>query len=35
MIELGKDRLHDLKQGEQIDHAIGLVQRAVKSTATR
>ena len=30
MIDLGEDRLHDLQEGEEIDHAIDLVQRAAK-----
>ena len=30
MIKLGDDRLHILKQGEKIDNAIGLIQRAAE-----
>ena len=30
MIELGDDRPHALEQGQKIDHATGLVQRAAK-----
>jgi len=30
MVKLGEDRFHDLQQGEEIDHAIGLVQGTAK-----
>ena len=35
VIDLGEDRFHDLQQGEEIDHATALVQRAAQITATR